>query len=734
MELRKTWFSYLTIGIFLIGISLIILYGFGQFRSVYYYSYIVQGILIFFIGGLWLLLRACFKVGTRFRMYQWFDSKKKTGIILEAVVVILLITVGVLLRLWVIRTIPMDMESDFLYYYNIAVNLVNGTLEESGQVDYLAMSPNGYGYPYLLSRIMMIFGTTSREVCFVTMTVAQAITMFVCYRIARKLNGKVAGIAALAIVVFWPSQILYSDFNGTEAVSTCFLYVGVLLFVHIVNDLNEHTVKPIWIYVSHILLGVLLELSAAIRPVATIFLIAAVLCMLPSGIKLKYKDSNNVPICTRFLSKGWLRALVILLSYMMCSNVVNSHISYQLDRDIGGGGVTFGYSLATGLNRDTKGGYSEEVSQIMKDIYYETGSSAEAGSALLDRAVNEIKNYPVPIINLIFEKYEILWANDDYGISSNITSLNAQRKLTQEWDDWLSSQRLLHNFYYFTFVTFAGLCGIYLWKRKSNTAQVLVLFFVGAIALHSLIEVQNRYHYYMLQNFALLSGIAIGYLYQDCKYSVLAVIHPEEVPPSLLQPQILVQPQVQVQPQAQVQAQQMQVQLQPKASRKQKQVVIPPVEVIKAAVPNAVVVKVDNDQLDMWDYDIVELDEKLRNFDLDENGEKLETPQPENVNSSEQDVMSDESPQSEVMDEGQILSEVMSKSQQQPDITSEGLLQPEAEHESEEEYIDADVEPEEDHTKFDMNAAIKESHVRVTATKKSEGSGGLKDIDLSGRG
>ncbi|MDO5574851.1 MAG: hypothetical protein Q4G60_12830 [bacterium] len=693
MELRKTWFSYLTIGIFLIGIALILLYGFGQFRTVYYYSYIVQGILVFMIGGLWLLMRAVFKVGTRFRVYQWFDSSLKRGIVLEALIVIVLITVGVLLRVWVIQTIPMDMESDFLYYYNIAVNIVNGTLEESGQVDYLAMSPNGYGYPYLLSRLMILFRTTSRSLCFVTMTVAQAITMFACYRIGRKLGGRVAGLAALAIIVFWPSQILYSDFNGTEAVSTCFLYVGVLLFVHIMNDFTEHTVKPVWIYSSHIILGVLLELSAAIRPVATIFLIAAVLCMLPSGMKLKYKDSNNVPICTRFLAKGWLRALVILLSYMMCSNVVNSHISYQLGRDIGGGGVTYGYSLATGLNRDTKGGYSEEVSQIMKDIYYETGSSAEAGAVLLDRAVSEIKNYPIPIINLIFEKYEMLWANDDYGISSNITSLNAQRKLTQEWDDWLSGQRMLHNFYYFTFVTYAGLCGIYLWKRKSNTAQVLVLFFVGAIALHSLIEVQNRYHYYMLQTFAILSGIAIGYLYQDCKSSALRVMSRQDFP----QEPISVTA-VQAMPEFQeVQA----VQTAPEFQK----ILVKTVPGVLTAKETAIrkLIKEKNN-IAPGDFDLDALDETLSDFDYDEYGNPIEQPQLVQLPIAEQ----------------------LTIEPKQLNVVTEEAVQ----QESEEGYLDADVEPEEDHTKFNMNEAIKEHHVRVTATRSSEGSGGLRDVDL----
>lgn len=523
MEIRKSWFSYLTIAIYLLGTALILIYGIIEFGGAYYYSGFAQAGLIAFIGFAWVFFLVIFKIGTKCHIDQLFDPSKKRGTYIEIFIVTAVLIVGTCLRVWIIRIIPMDMESDFLYYYNIAVALVNDTLEQSGQIDYLAMSPNGFGYPYLLSRIMILFGTTSDTVCYVTMTVAQMLTTFFCYRIARKLNGRVSGLLALVIVAFWPSQILYSDFNGTEAVSTCLLYLGVLLFVHIVNDLDEHANRPIWTYVSHILLGVLLELSAALRPVATIFLIAAVLCLLPSRIKLKYKDYNNVPLCTRFLSKGWLRALVILASYMICTNVVNANIAFTLDRDIGGGGVTYGYSLATGLNRDTAGGYSEEVSQLMKDVYYETGSSAEAGKVMLDRAMETIRDYPIEVLNLFFVKYDTLWANDDYGVSSNIHSLNAQGKLTQAWDDWLSGQKMFHNFYYFTFVVFSAIAAIYLWKEKSNVAQVLVLFFVGAIALHSLIEVQNRYHYYMLQTFAILAAVALGFLYKNCKASVLQV-------------------------------------------------------------------------------------------------------------------------------------------------------------------------------------------------------------------
>lgn len=632
MEIRKSWFSYLTIAIYLLGTALILIYGIIEFGGAYFYSGFAQAGLIAFIGMAWVLFMVLFKVGTKFRIDRLFDASKKRGRYIEAMIVIAVLAAGTWLRVWIIRTIPMDMESDFLYYYNIAVALVNDTLEQSGQIDYLAMSPNGFGYPYLLSRIMILFGTTSDTVCYVTMTVSQMLTTFFCYRIARKLNGRVSGLAALVIVAFWPSQILYSDFNGTEAVSTCLLYLAVLLFVHIVNDLDEYANKPIWTYVSHILLGVLLELSAALRPVATIFLIAAVLCLLPSRIKLRYKDYNNVPLCTRFLSKGWMRALVVLISYMICTNVVNARIAFTLDRDIGGGGVTYGYSLATGLNRDTAGGYSDEVSQIMKDVYYETGSSAEAGKVMLDRAMDTIRDYPVEVLNLFFVKYDTLWANDDYGVSSNIHSLNAQGKLTQAWDDWLNGQKMFHNFYYFTFVVFSAIAAIYLWKEKTSTAQVLVLFFVGAIALHSLIEVQNRYHYYMLQTFAILSAIALGYLYKNCKTSVM-VVEAADVKRT-------------------------------ERSLKKKQA--------EQKTENGLMV--------------FELEEQL----------------------TEEDLL---------------------KEQLEDEIAEAAWA--EVYHQTAEEtYIDANVEAEADHTKLDINEAIKDRHIRVTATKASEGTGGLAQVDI----
>jgi hypothetical protein len=44
---------------------------------------------------------------------------------------------------------------------------------------------------------------------------------------------------------------------------------------------------------------------------------------------------------------------------------------------------------------------------------------------------------------------------------------------------------------------------------------ILPVFFVGAFALHLLVEMQNRYHYYLLTNFALLAALGLGFLYQE---------------------------------------------------------------------------------------------------------------------------------------------------------------------------------------------------------------------------
>lgn len=513
MALYKNAFTYCTLVLAGVAIALIFIFGIPEFGRSFALPYLAQGALLLGLAVMGLLLFVLLRAMVKLHVARRLPRGSRLSIGLEAGIAALLLSAGGVLRLLIIRKVPMAMESDFLYYHDLATAMLDGRFQDMN-LTYLALSPNGYGYPYVLSKVYAIFGSGERVALYFNMGCSLTTALFV-YGIGRRCAGRLCGLLALAFAVLWPSQILYSDFNGTEALSTCILYGAALAYVLLLRPMREEDgfVRGWGGAVSYVLVGGLLALGAAVRPVATVFLIAGMLTLLTLRVRIQYAVISDVPLGARLMSKGYLRALLMLVGYMAISGMVNAHISQAIGIDIGNNTVTMGYSLATGVNLTSRGGYSEEVSRLLNETYEQTGSVEAAGEACMDAAMASIRTHPAETFNLFVDKFEAMWANDDYGASSNIHSLDVQGKLTPERDDFFIFWRKFGNVYYFAMLALSGLCLVDLWRARANALQVFVLFFVGAVALHLLIEVQNRYHYYILQTFALLAagGITLQY-------------------------------------------------------------------------------------------------------------------------------------------------------------------------------------------------------------------------------
>jgi len=50
--------------------------------------------------------------------------------------------------------------------------------------------------------------------------------------------------------------------------------------------------------------------------------------------------------------------------------------------------------------------------------------------------------------------------------------------------------------------------------KTASPAHVLILLFIGTVALHMVLEFQNRYHYFILPVFMILSSMAIAGIYR----------------------------------------------------------------------------------------------------------------------------------------------------------------------------------------------------------------------------
>lgn len=513
MGLRRNWFAYLAQFLYLAASLLILIFGVTQFADKEKYPYLTQMLMILGLFMVFIIANVFFYLITRPKLITLLTPIKKASIWVEAVFVLIVLIAGLVIRIYYINKYQVAMESDYKFYYDVARMIKEGTLLTESNNEYIALFPHTIGYSYILSKVIAIFGTAP-EVCLYFNAIVSVLTAAVCYGIGKKTVGSVAGISALMISCFWPSQILFSNINGAEAVFTFLLYSAALLFIHVMKKYDGTNSRTSLLIFFHFLIGVILGLASSVRPMSLIFLIAVVLCLAFLNYKLKFKNNiNELSFGTIFMSKGWMRLIIIVIGYILCTQIVTARTTQAIQKDVAGSGA-MGYSLMVGLDRKSDGGYSDESMKILYDTYNETKSADKVNQVCLDKAINSVKEDPIGTMELLAKKFYLVWSNDDYATTTNIVTMSNQRLLTREKENLMKQFADINNVYYL-FVVFLSMIGVCFLFRRDNNALVFAVFFVGAVMLHLIVEMQNRYHYYLLQNFSILAAVGLGLLFQD---------------------------------------------------------------------------------------------------------------------------------------------------------------------------------------------------------------------------
>ncbi len=513
VKIIDKWFTYIYLTIFSIFIGYALFSGILNVGISTDYPFLWYGGIILTMGVLWLLANAVASLLSRFNNHRFEPQYKKYSVFIESIIVIAVITVGAGLRIWVIQNLHITPASDYKTYYDVATLLSQGDLIKDGVglCDYISQFPHVIGYPYILSKAFRIFGVSVSVGLYLNL-VASLISIFLAYRIARLICGKIGGMIALVLVAFWPSQILYINHLASEPIFMCITLFSIWLAVY----LSKYTLKkrkPSVYLLLYIVLGISLAVGAVVRPMSIILLIAIVICTLPSKINLN-EDKDSIGLIKKGMSKGWIRALAILISYLLCSQIILGAITKTIDRELPGSSVSYGYNLLVGLNIDSKGAWNEVDAKLMNDKFMETDSAAEAHRAARDEAFKRIQKDTIGIANLAFEKYTLLWCNDNYASSWNLLFLEQQNNLTLERKAFINELIPWNNLYYLFCVFFSFIAGIALWfRKKTGPEHILVLFFIGTAILHMILESQNRYHYNILPIFAILAAVGISEIF-----------------------------------------------------------------------------------------------------------------------------------------------------------------------------------------------------------------------------
>lgn len=516
MKLEKNWFYHLSISLSVAGVAYILISGVSHIGNSLKYPYAKKGmlLLVFFLS--WVGVHFIALLLARLDIGRKLEEKRKLMLGVEGAYVFLILCAAFGLRYAVIYHMPMEPASDYKTYFEIAEMMKNGTLQEKGEgyCNYIAMFPHIIGYCYILKNVFILLGTSvwNGQLANIIFSVS---TVFIIYRIARKLGGRLPGVIALTAAAFWPSQILYINMLASEYSFSFFLYLSLLLSLHLAMDYHGDTKHGIRGILLHILLGCLIAAAAAIRPMALILLIAILLCILPLKMKLPNIPQNSIPVLVQLLGKGWIRGVLILVSYLILSNVLTTNTELVINQSVPSFGESFGYNLLVGLNGESRGGWNEEDSRFLYDSLERTGSPVQAQIACRNQAVKRFTENPKAVFDLFINKYELLWGNDDYGVTWNQAFLNEQNHLTPQRASFLASVREINHMVYMVFALFSFMTLIYLLARSASYLYIPILLYLGTVGMHLLVESQNRYHFHVLPVFMIIASVGIQYIFEN---------------------------------------------------------------------------------------------------------------------------------------------------------------------------------------------------------------------------
>lgn len=514
MTAKKNWFVCLAVAIFEVCIAYAIFSGILHIAGSSTYPFLWYGLTICILAAAWAVVHIAMRWLAARHLFILEPGKERQTALAERAVVACVVATSAVIRLLVIGKLPITPSSDYQTYYQVAELLVKGSLGASGYSGYIAQFPHVIGYPFILSLLFRITGPSVQAGLYLN-AAASLFNVFLTYRIARSLCGRLGGLIALFEAAFWPSQILYGAILGSEAVFTCLLLLSIWLFIYLYRYPVRLGNRESAMFLC-VALGILIALANAVRPLSMILLIAAVLCIIPFTVKFDNNEKMLNGKLNRASCQGWFISLIISVTFLICSSLISASISQTIAYKLPGSSVSFGYNLMVGVNIEAKGAWNQQDAEFFSSEFASKNSPEAAHRASADVAFKRISSDPVGVLNLSMEKFTFLWSNDDYGKTWTTLFLEQQGGLTPERADMIRQFSQWNDWFYLLGLFFSFIYGLRILKQKNvGPEQALILLVVGTVALHLFLETQNRYHYFILPVFMILSAMTIAGIYRD---------------------------------------------------------------------------------------------------------------------------------------------------------------------------------------------------------------------------
>ncbi|NLD48261.1 MAG: hypothetical protein GX660_13890 [Clostridiaceae bacterium] len=453
-----------------------------KFKFIWWLSYV--GLIIIISTALYFTLK-------KLAMKSEFINSKL------AICVILFTTIATRI-LWIynISVIPKD---DFNTYHIFASSMSKGVI--TGH-NYIALFPHYIGYPSLLALFYKVFGNSELIAPILNVILSCGITLLL-YKIGSRIKGTPCGFISAILWALWPSQIFYTSLICTEYLYTFLVLFCMNFFIAFIGKKRSLLMSVI----LFLIFGTICAITNAIRPLALIVLIASIIYYIFFFHEELTVRSN------RNLAKAILSVFMIL-GYTLTSYFISASIEQLIGREIPKKPV--GYNLYVGLNYFSSGSWNLEDSNTLSEISKETGiKPQQIHDKLFVLAIERAKSYSIKgITELMINKHRTMWITDHDSIMYIFSGFNKDLSKL----DFYKYERLLiklSNFYYYLILIISAI-GItkLIIKKEQDTIIYFVLFILGMIFAHMLVEVAGRYHFPAISFLSLVAGYSAATSYK----------------------------------------------------------------------------------------------------------------------------------------------------------------------------------------------------------------------------
>lgn len=387
---------------------------------------------------------------------------------------IILFAAAFILKVFIALYYNIPPASDFLKFYNAAIQAANGNFSYSSE-KYFSLWAYQTGIVSYYAVLIKLFGNGLLALK-VTNCLFMAGSNIILYLLSKTLvSEKYAKFIALLYLVY-PAPYFMASVLTNQHISNFFILLGVYLFI------SRYKISPLSVTASAICIAI----GNAMRPQGVILIAAVTGCLL---LKLSACAGDKKQIMRLLLS-----VVCVICIYMFTMQSLSMGVKLMGLNANGLENKFPLYKFVVGLNHETNGCYSLNDAKSLTYI---------KDPVIRDkRAINIIRqriSEPPKFIRLILNKQYIMWARLDDSVELGFyfykdIGLNIFVKKISYPVFKLVTQKAEKCFYIFVLVmAILGLATSYK-AQNIPSAFIIALFTILAnFGIYSFIEIQNRY-------------------------------------------------------------------------------------------------------------------------------------------------------------------------------------------------------------------------------------------------